>query len=194
MYYNLSINQISLFLITTFWPLHPLTFFSRDFQNDQKSSKRQKRYQYNWFIDWLIDFNGMSTCYLMSRGKRIVFLYLHFLCCFLSVSFFTRSYRIRTILNQSIWPTHRTLTSTTTSSQSGPGSNNYEQVRCTLFFFKIPIWPIDGSLRDWVELGVMRFMVIDFCWVFISLQGMLTAYTNAAAIKMRKKLVRNAKK
>ena len=42
--------------------------------------------------DWLIDFNGMSTCLELFYTKGIVFivhLYLHFLC-----SFFSRGFQI----------------------------------------------------------------------------------------------------
>ena len=76
-------------------------------------------------IDWLIDFNGMSSRLGLFYDKRLgnwthcTFIYrffvLFFVCLFL---FCTKSYRIGIILNRSIW-----FIVTTTPGQSRPGSN-----------------------------------------------------------------------
>ena len=101
-------------------------------------------------LDWLIDFNGMTThlwLFYAQRSRSWVFLVVvvlfcfgFFFFCFLLLFFFgggdyTQLYQVflsdTNNSNRSLWLLVGTLTSTNTPCQSGPGSNGNEKVLLT---------------------------------------------------------------
>ena len=100
-------------------------------------------------INEKIEVNDLSTCLwfilcLAVRESIILFVYSHILCIVVSKKFFcTWSNQTRTIFNQ---PMDKTLTDTTSSDLSGPGSNSNEG-----FLHTSQISRIGASLSDTPE-------------------------------------------
>ena len=107
---------------------------------------------------------GSGISLLMARQDEMlmIHLYLHFLCsCFLRVFLFTHSYiKYESFLNRSIWPKDWNQKGITTSSQSGPGSNDNEGVLHTFQILRTRASPLERVKWNIQNICFLWWMVL----------------------------------
>ena len=113
-------------------------------------------------IDWFIDFNAMSNhhvlLYALWFGNRIHYTYtLKIFVLFLKIYFTHGSIEYELFKKKSIWPIDESLIGTTTTGQSGPGSNGNEVVLYIPQVFKTRTLPPDAAQYHTHDTPI-------FCW------------------------------